>query len=291
MLNLRIFGALIAAISLLSCGQHNDPQQLLEIRKGFERSNKFVENENDMVYAAIEQKRADAVNRHLVELYSPVLKRIRAISNRMNAYVDSLKLNGEADLDQQKQRTLVDRLAAHKRDLIAAFDSTLLGNEWRFVSLDILSLYNYLPLLKGGAVSDLQSTDAAITMLLLDKLQSDIRLSEHLLIDYCNKHTTETVLDGEWFLPIVSLSSSRVRPGEPIEVFAGISMFSYRMDPKITINSVPVKLGGEPVARDTIKAKRQPGRYFIPVKIEYSKPDGTICTMEKNCYYTVVAGR
>lgn len=90
-----------------------------------------------------------------------------------------------------------------------------------------------------------------------------------------------------YIFPIAFLSSSRVAPGDPIIVTAGIGRFSSRLTQAV-INGRRIWSDDEGKAVDTVLAATKPGNYSIPVEVWFVKPDGDTVRAVRNFKYTVV---
>lgn len=89
------------------------------------------------------------------------------------------------------------------------------------------------------------------------------------------------------FSAIITLNSSYVKLGDSLEVFAGIGEFNDDLKPTITIDDQKIELNDEGVAVYSFRANKKPGKHFVPVRIIYTKPDGTTIPLIKKCFYTI----
>lgn len=90
------------------------------------------------------------------------------------------------------------------------------------------------------------------------------------------------------FQPLIALSSSCVKAGDDIIIEAGIGSFSTESRPRITINGEIIRLNDYGVASYNLKTLNKSGKYSLPVKIEFTTPDGRKDFMTKNISYTVI---
>lgn len=127
------------------------------------------------------------------------------------------------------------------------------------------------------------------TLAVLNKLENNIKIMEKKFAEFCFHKIGQT--DGEGFYTkfsaIVGQSSNTVKPGDAIEINAGIGSFSRAANPVITINNEVIKINESAVAVHKIKASQKPGLYYVPVKIEFYNPDGTKAKHECTVEYTV----
>ena len=87
--------------------------------------------------------------------------------------------------------------------------------------------------------------------------------------------------------PVVVQSSTIVQSDEPIEITAGVASFENYFKPKVFIYGKLLPLGSNGVTHYVIKAASKPGKYYVPVKINYMDQDGRQVTVQKEIEYTV----
>jgi gliding motility-associated protein GldM len=126
-------------------------------------------------------------------------------------------------------------------------------------------------------------TIAALTI--LSKFQSDVKNSESQVIDYLHKQIGEVKVVFDKFDAIVSPNATYLMPGDELDIKAGIGAFSAAAKPKVTINgSVYPVNDAEGTAEFKTKVSSSG---TIHVRIEYTKPDGSIVPIDKDVKYTV----
>jgi hypothetical protein len=128
---------------------------------------------------------------------------------------------------------------------------------------------------------------AALSM--LSKFENNVKIMENNFIMFCLSKSYSVGGCGYSSGPysLVSQSSSYVKAGDEIEITAGIGLFTRAAIPRITIKNTPVPVNENGVASYRFKTPLEPGKYFVPVKIEYTKPDGTKDLFTKKVAYTV----
>jgi hypothetical protein len=294
----------LALSSFLLCvaSCHPDPSnsQLKEVDTGLNLSIHFIAGQNDAVYASLQQKLADPTTRDLSNRWSPPALKVRMLSAGAISLIDSIhtKLTAVGSISREDEKGLFDTLVNCKRGLLDVFPDSVDAYKL-FLAADRENLKRHIPLLLESSVhgqpglnftewSDLLfHGDTSMIALSLDKLKIDILLSEQEIVKYCDKHVISTVDRFTIFAPLVTLNSNIVAPGDTIELSAGIGAYYSSVRPNITIAgaSVPVYSGG--LAFYTLRASKRPGRYSIPVKIEYTTPYGRQSTVERDVRYQV----
>ncbi|MEO5562680.1 MAG: hypothetical protein ABIR18_04575 [Chitinophagaceae bacterium] len=88
---------------------------------------------------------------------------------------------------------------------------------------------------------------------------------------------------------IVVQGSAYIRAGEKIDITAGVGAFSKAAMPVITANGKLVLISYDGAEHYTFKASSQPGKHYVPVRIECIDEIGKKQIIERNVKYTVVA--
>ena len=119
-------------------------------------------------------------------------------------------------------------------------------------------------------------------------MQNNIRNIESNLIvfydkmcNYINCGIHETIS------PMIIQNTKCLKSGDYLEISAGIGAFSRAAMPQITIDNKLIDSDFGGLVKYRIKAPNKSGKYFIPIKIKYTKPDGTKYILEKQIEYTV----
>jgi hypothetical protein len=125
-------------------------------------------------------------------------------------------------------------------------------------------------------------------MVMLAKIQNDVLNSEYIMINYFIDLTTNYTCGYEVYSAIISQNTTVLKAGEEIEIFGGMGFFTCAANPKFTIDGQIFKSDEYGTAVYKLKIKQPPGRYSIPVKVEFTKADGTQDVMIKNIKYQVL---
>ena len=110
-----------------------------------------------------------------------------------------------------------------------------------------------------------------------------------MIAHYCDYRTQDETDHFTVFAPLINISRSIVKPGEAIEITAGIGGFIVLAKPGITIAGNRVPVLSSSIAQYEFKAPRRPGKYSIPIALEFYKPDGSKALNEQVVTYEVSA--
>ncbi len=127
-------------------------------------------------------------------------------------------------------------------------------------------------------------TVAGIT--LLSKFQNNVKNAENQIVTYCHNQVGAVKVVYDQFAALVGQSSNYVMPGEEVEITAGVGAYSAAAKPVISINGSGSSVG--PDGRAIYKFKADGGGpRSVPVRVTYTKPDGTTETKSFDVKYTV----
>ncbi|HEX2628830.1 MAG TPA: hypothetical protein VHM26_07460, partial [Chitinophagaceae bacterium] len=111
----------------------------------------------------------------------------------------------------------------------------------------------------------------AITM--LNKIENDVRITENKLTALCHEQTAFIDnYDHYSYKAIISQNANIVKPGDKMQIFAGIGAFSIKAKPVVLIEGREIPLTENAYARYDFKASSTPGIYRIPVQIKFIDP-------------------
>lgn len=134
-----------------------------------------------------------------------------------------------------------------------------------------------------------KNTNVLGALVMLAKIQNDVLKSEHLMIDLIKNQIAYH--ENIWYDHVHAIAAQNttiLRTGEEIEITAGIGKFSTSAKPIFTINEQVAIIGEDGVAIYKLKINQEPGKYIIPVRMEFTKADGTDEVLIKNIKYQVV---
>jgi hypothetical protein len=129
-------------------------------------------------------------------------------------------------------------------------------------------------------------SSSLMAMIMLNKIENDVLMSEKMLIEYCNSQSCYLPVAYNRYQALAVLSSSYVKQGQPIEITAGVGGFTDAMKPRVIINDKEMELEDGCVVHQ-FKADGKPGKHSVMVKIEFYKPDGIREWITKTLYYTI----
>lgn len=311
-----------AAILLLgACRQQENANQLNEISDGLVKATELINVKNMLVYMALREKSKDPRTLDNALIWLPRAEVVSRQATQAKIYIDSLKeeivkrtdslRNKDARIVQDMMEInrrgdkLYNKLALFKDSMSVVFSPDDFINNQLIISVlknDSIGFFKAVPLLSKEYVSvkseqrqnskewiknKFSNSSPLLAITMLNKIESDVVLTENFLIEYCNSKVVDNFCGYYKFRVISSISSSCVRPGDTVAITAGVGNFDDVMRPRITIDGITQYLNSKKVAVHTFIAARKPGKHTIPVKFEFIDANGIRETATKEMTYYI----
>lgn len=286
-------------ILLASCKQSNDNSQLAEMLKRVRNSNVLLRNFNDQTLWSLEEV-MQRVNPTAHDLQCVTNgRRVTKLSEDLVKYIDALK----EPISKEKVREIYDSLVKYKKDLAIMMTpgrfpgtSYYIENKKRlFRDLSVLDFISDSAALSTASIhtekwidENFSSADTTTTNASLLKIKNDVLSSEQILLKHFKACTAELICGNfERFAAIIVMNSSYIQSGDPIEVMAGMGQFTSANKPTIFIDGKNINVNQDGHAIYSLRPTGKPGKYSIPVEIEFYQADGTRQKLIKNLNYTI----
>jgi hypothetical protein len=316
-MSLQPFSLAVIIFLFASCASRNDSYNLHGVSASFENANKVLLQNNDYLYYKLENKLRDVRTAATAGMWMPKADTLRRQSSDVLTWIENLKKEMHKQYTQNpdnkdqivqnvflkegKAHELFVQLSDYKRGIIDLMGSNGFADNPVYreqLQKDSASFWKIIPVLanknsqpikeQSWLDSTFNNAGSSMCEVILNSVANNVLVSENLLIDYFDKHSSVICgLNYDQFSIITSLSSSYIKSGDAIEVTSGIGSISVAARPTIFIDGERMKLKPEGVAVYTFRPNKKPGKYTVPVRIVYTRPDGTTETVEKNCSYTI----
>lgn len=201
-------------------------------------------------------------------------------------------------------KKLYDKMIQYKKDIINVVKSSPEGADPLIIS-QLTSLEKSLPIDLnvpkgktesghtynndhiGWTTSNFHKTPSVAAITILSKLQNDVKNSEAQMADFCISQLGKVKLVYDKFAAVAAANTTYCMPGDAIEVSAGVGAFNDQAKPIININGSNVPLNSEGMAVWKSTAAGASGERQIPVKIQYTTPDGKVESKSMTLKYTI----
>ncbi len=310
----------------LGCSSHDNTLQLTAINETLVNACQNQVSINNNIYSTFIDKSNDAVFKSKAMIWRPRADRIKMISSETVNYIEKI-LNDFLQRSKQtvvtdsiifdkdnsslpdiiffkegKANELIAKLQSYRANITSAIDTSVFfenptAKKYFIARMDEFNtslpvsffIEHYVINKNSSANSDIIFKDLTTikAVILLNKLKYDVLLSENEVISYFNDMCSAMVESYEKFSAIVSLNSFNFRSGQTLSITAGMGTFTFQCRPKISIQGKEIPVNEDGVSIYSKKIFAKPGRYNIPVKIEYIKPDGSPAILIRNIEYIV----
>lgn len=284
----QVLSILSLALFLSACaGKSNNDEVIKSLEESLKSSTKSIQISSRANLKSLEEKTTEYVTVDRATIWFPKAKQIAKMSSDVYNYINKLKELKKIDLADAKNLFIT--LLKYKEDIIS-IDSSI----WVELKEYLLPFFDSYRTSENTGNSFyarfFKNSTPFQTSGILTKFQNDIAISENIITTFCNVKVGQ--LDGlgffESYSAIVGQNSTILKPGDELEIKAGIGLFSYAARPKININGTNIELGEEGYSLFKTKVQKNPGKYKIPVSISFfNQTTGKEESMRVNVEYAV----
>jgi hypothetical protein len=260
------------------------------LNEGLVNSNKSLDGSITELMHSLESKLYDYPSKERALIWLPKAKAIQKISgetiNKIESIRSELEINPEKKFEISNTSIMVQILSQYERSILQ-IDSILTKDYNKYLRIFTKSMDSSDSRLQKFKeyFSDVSSI-AAIAM--LNKIENNIKLNEEGMITYCHEMSTPIFCGiRNSFAAIAILNTSLVEPKGKLEITAGLGSFSVYQSPKVYFYDRSFDLTEDGAAHYKFKAASDPGKYYVPVRIEYIDENGKQNVIKKQIEYTV----
>lgn len=275
-------------ISLLSCFPKKQNHASEIIQSGMEKSILILERYNEYSIKSLENKSQDPFSSYRALIWLPRAQKLHATTDSLVLLVKKYK----NEIGKSKTREISRSLSNQLFSAIHDYQKKLL-----LIDSNITEQLKPQQGLIPENIDSLPDADQAfysyyfsghnLDMEVLTILESNIRLVESRVLKYMDNKCPEGDDYFESWSVIVGQTSSIIAPGEKLSITAGVGSFSKKAAPNIKINGIRVPINENAVSIYSFKGALAPGKYSIPVSLEFKDEFGKITKMERKVNYTV----
>jgi len=268
-------------------GKSNDSEVIKAMEKNLLQSNATINRSTETILKSLQDKTTNWGTMERAKIWYGTAQKIGDLSQKLYNHLNTLKQRGTftASELQELNKSLID----YKKELLSS-DSSIrdeFSNQFDFFN-PVLSLF-LTDILSTNKLST-KNISKANFLASLTLLQNYIKINENKIIAFCHTKVGETDGGGffNYYSAMVGQSSTYVRPGEKLEITAGVGAFSKSCSPVININGKNTSLGYEGFALYKMNAPKFPGKYKVPVQISFlNQTTGKEETISIKVEYTV----
>ncbi len=283
-----------------------------ELHKSLESSILLINKSSENFYYELDNKQYFPATTYKAQIWVPKSKRVYELTKELFNYIEGLKTElkkqsstkkdsseksyyGEDKqvvkrlfINQKKGNELKNKIMEYRARLLCC--DSMIRKEFAEVVSAVTQKLDTSELDKDFSEYFSQKINIGEALLLLTKLQNNIKVVENQLISFCNLHVADNRFITEsysQYAVIVGQSSSIVKPKETIVITSGVGSFTRNLDLNFIIAGREVKVNDYNQAVYKFKASLKSGKHFVPVVISYTDQDGKKQIIEQTIEYTV----
>jgi hypothetical protein len=286
-------------ILLYSCDNKKSSETNIynALNGSLERSNRQLEKSSEMIEVAMKDKVPNPVFHEKAIIGLPKIEKVRILSREVYNYIEGLKTL----LSNETSAISVDKIMNTERKGTELFRKlkllriALLGAD-PHLTQEISSMIEFWPTSFDSISSDsdlitekyFRNVPLVGVLAVLSKFQNDIRITENRLCTLFHEQFTNHGWTHEWPHALIGQSTRYIKPGDPIEITAGIGEFKRVGRPEVKINGKKVVVNEYGYAEYLLKPSSVAGKHSIPIEMSYLDQDGKENRLLKTIEYTVV---
>ena len=252
---------------LVSCsGNEKNVTAIKAMEEGLINSNRLINISSEVFLRSLHNKTEDWITREKAKKWEPKAAEINRLTSEEYMYLEKMK--GKSPIPDKTIDELYHRLISYKEKVLAV-DSTI----WYTFSDNITvfgkSLDSLIKTEKDFERILSSNTDPSTGSALLVTFQNNIKIVESKTLAYCDQNVSS--MDGGFYVysALVFQNSNYLKNGDDLHVKAGIGAFSKATRPEIKIDGIPVPLEDSGFATLVKKIKKTPGKYSMPIEINF----------------------
>ncbi len=258
---------LLLSISFFSCSQKDTSDEVIkQLEESLKNSSTVINHSTETMMKELENKTTDHCTVERAKIWFEKAEQIIRLSKEVYDYL----LSAKEHLIEKKQSPefLNDSLISYQENVLS-IDSSI---------REVFSEnFNFI---KGIQKSTVPSV--------LTATQNRIKIIENKMIAYCNSKVGCHIMIFDSYSAIVGQNSNSLKPGDVLEITAGIGAYNRAAQPEITINNKRIEINEDGYVLYKIKTTNKPGTYKIPVRLSYINPNtGKNEILEKKIEYII----
>jgi hypothetical protein len=273
---------------LISCGHAEEERNIYSpVTSSLKASFEQTKMSTASTLLLLEEKTTRQVTMERSLIWFPLAKRISSFSSAINDTI--IQFSKRGIFNSESCRQLFAHLTTHAENILAIHPN--IDSNFRARGI-------FLPASFMGSCSNadeffnryFKKSDTAVINAVISGIQNDIAIIENETTRYCLHQTSATDEFGLFssFSAIVGQNSNILKPGDILEIIAGVGSFSKSAQPEILINGKYIPMSDAGYSSYKTKVSNKPGDYKLPVTIKYyNQETGDFDTKSISLEYTV----
>lgn len=297
---IRLYSFLVL---ITACTSKDGNKYVLEqVTERLTESNVFIKNSNSQLLDVFQVRSKDSRTLSKAELWQPKALKVQSFADNLISYLDSVKIIlNKRNEDRSANRSIVKTLFITEGQGSRLYQKlndykTELKNVDATINKEILSPTFLIGKAQNSVGNPAQFAETFFASSTIDEakaflnnLQNIVLQSENkCLVLLLQKTTPESDNYHVWPEAVVAQNAQILKTSSELEISAGIASFQKLRGAKVMVGNDNVSLNDKGLAFYKFKTAKRPGRYAIPVKIEFEDEDGKTQTRTFSVQYSLV---
>jgi hypothetical protein len=271
-----VFGFVIV---FCSCGRRERDAEIMAkmLNETLVNASKNISLSNFQIYNDFNNKLENPASSEKASYFKYRMDSIKVQSKSIYNYIDSIKLLKNVDWMR-----LNNYLSSSKK-VFLSIDNDLSKEFLSNINKLNGSLDSICNTKENSFLKDITSNEQSVV---LSKLFCEVKLLENQLIRFMDNRISVSALILDSYSTLVGQNVSHLKNGEELIISAGVGGFSSKAKAQITIAQKDIQvIYGQ--ATYKFKAIGKPGKYLIPLKIEFKDEYDNKKTQVQEVEYTI----
>ena len=262
---LKQFCFFTAVLLLYSCSNKENSEVINHLNTSILSSNKFITSFTQNEYQRLIDNLSDPITEERAKKWQPISSVVKKLRTGLFKEINTIRESLSTNTNVPNQLIISDKLNNFRISILSldpAINSTFSKDE------------AFIQLLKTDSLYQNFANTYKEKNLLLSTLQNNILIIENRVVTFCKNQTERgCILRFDKSSVLVGQNTTHLKAGELLEITAGVGSYSIAANPQIKVNGtlVPTKNG---TSIFKFRVINKPGKYQLPVKIEYLNESG-----------------
>jgi hypothetical protein len=305
-MKLRFLFYLPAFCLFFSCNSKSNSESAITraLNESLEVSAKRMQNDNESIFHAMDEKLQDPATVEKAKLYMPKIELLKLYSRDATFFIDSVKYElikkagGREKLSSSSAAIVSGTLI--ENGLAEKLYEILLVYKEKAISVDErLKEYSGLMVVGSKEFDSLKHdkrlfveyffSDASVAsaFAFLNSCKVSVLNFQNICFSFFNNQVMSYDHYYEFYWPMLGVESTVIEQHGKMKITAGIGSFSYFAKPEMEIYGKKIKPNESGIIEYEFRENRSPGKYYLPIKISYIDQDGKAVTRVTTISYTV----
>jgi hypothetical protein len=248
----------------------------LKLNEQLEYSTNYIQESSEIYLQHLESNTHDPYIAERAKIWLLKANEIRKQTSNICKFLGNVKKLVASEDKSNRSKEIADSVTSFVSK-ISSLDSNMTA-EFQFVIRSLPKLHDSTIIFSSNL-----SSEASVS--LVSQLQNQITILESQLIVYCDNQLGSNNFAYKKAVPLINQNSNHLRNDEELQINVGVGFLNYPSFPRVNINGNSMTSANNGFFNYKTKVTGKPGKYIVPIKIEYYDSFKKIIVNKKVEYY------